>query len=186
MKNKLQPNQIKVLIAWMLLLIVGVAAFYFFYYTNQVDELDRAEQELAIEQQRQTTLERTINEQEEVEPTTMEQLIAQLPEGLGEQTFVEFVEQGADRRNITIESYAFDEPLNVPDEQVRGIIQQTVTINGLSTSGRDVEQFVQELESTDRIIHINRMTYQQQEEETTFQLQIIIYGAGKIETPPSE
>ncbi|MFC0014199.1 MULTISPECIES: hypothetical protein [Allobacillus] len=179
MKIKLQPSQIKIIIVWMLLLVVGGTAFYFFYYNSQADELSRTEQKLEIEKQREKALKQAKNEQEEMDEITMDDLLVQLPEGLDEEAFVQSIERAAKRRKIVVGEYIFEEPTAIFED--KEIIQQVVTLNGQANSTRAIEQFIQQLESEERIIQVSRMTYQEQDaDDIGFQAEVIIYGTGKL------
>ena len=179
MKIKLQPSQIKIILIWMALLIVGGTAFYFFYYSSQADELNRANEKLKIEEQREEALKQAKNKQEDMEAITIDDLLVQLPEGLNEKGFVQTVERAANGERLSIEEYLFEEPAAVFEDQE--IIQQTVTLNGQANSIRAIERFIQQLESEERIIQVSRLTYQEQDdEEMSFQAGVIVYGTGEL------
>lgn len=178
-ENKAQPSQIKIILIWMALLIVGGTAFYFFYYSSQADELNRANEKLKIEEQREEALKQAKNKQEDMEAITIDDLLVQLPEGLNEKGFVQTVERAANGERLSIEEYLFEEPAAVFEDQE--IIQQTVTLNGQANSIRAIERFIQQLESEERIIQVSRLTYQEQDaEEISFQAGVIIYGTGEL------
>lgn len=150
-----------------------------FYYSSQADELNRANEKLKIEEQREEALKQAKNKQEDMEAITIDDLLVQLPEGLNEKGFVQTVERAANGERLSIEEYLFEEPAAVFEDQE--IIQQTVTLNGQANSIRAIERFIQQLESEERIIQVSRLTYQEQDaEEISFQAGVIIYGTGEL------
>ncbi|WP_188207305.1 type 4a pilus biogenesis protein PilO [Alkalibacillus aidingensis] len=182
---KLTNTQKRMMIIWPLLLIIVAGIFYFIYINGLQQEVSDLEEDVRLNEQMSKALQESVEEMEE-EEIAVNDLRARLPRHMDEAQVIRIVNRAATRTNSTIQSYDYQEHEVVTvnelfEEEVEQGTEEievlTMLINGQTGSFGQLERFVDEFETHDRLIQINSLQIQTgSEDDISFRMQFSVFA----------
>lgn len=175
MNNKLS----RIVLIWVAILFIVSVLFYFFILHGKMAEVEQKENELAFAKKKVEALKERKNSDDEND-WSIDEIKAQIPETFEEDQLIRILNSASNRYNTTIETFRYLEEsetnINQNKESTNTDLkdelkQLKVQINGQSNTLFDFQRFIESLETSDRLIIINQIDYQNNnEQEITFQI----------------
>ncbi|MDV2581863.1 hypothetical protein [Alkalibacillus haloalkaliphilus] len=170
----------RILVVWIVLIGGG---FYLFNIHSLKQSVDQLEGDLAFEERKQTALLETVD-QIDHDSAAIEELRAQIPEQLEEDNVIRMINNASSSTNSVIQSYSYDVQQTI---SINEMFEQssfteelevlTMQINGYTQSEGQLESFVNELESSERLLQVTQLQYQQNDDgDVNFQLSFSVFA----------
>ncbi|SEQ49129.1 type 4a pilus biogenesis protein PilO [Piscibacillus halophilus] len=171
---RLSSLQKRMLLVWSMGLMMVAVCFYFFILMPMFNDLNRQQDKLNLEQQKYETLKRQVEEQTE-ESIPVATVLKSIPSSMEEDGVIQLINNASEASKIVVQSYQYLERLNteVDGEELKQLAMQ---INGDAGSLKALNNFTEQLESSERLVKIHSLDFQQNGEDVSFQIQFNVYA----------
>ncbi|WP_027964173.1 hypothetical protein [Halalkalibacillus halophilus] len=185
---KITPGQKRLAIIWIAFLVVIAVALYYFILLEQQRSITTMENDLDFEMQKNTALQENL-QNKDFDGLSADSYRELLPTELDDEQVMELINQASDDTNTTVQTYQYlergqtsvdrlNQPVEEEEEEQNGDLSTlTLMLNGQTDSVSSLESFVDQMESSDRIVYIQSLQFEsQQSEDVTFELTFSVFA----------